>query len=61
MRKEVQVFKRDKIAEVVRVFMDSKSVERIEMMTRAKKLQKVCQESVIEGGLAYLMPLLKKL
>nr|GEU98384.1 UDP-glycosyltransferase 87A1-like [Tanacetum cinerariifolium] len=53
MRKEVQVFRRDKIAEVVRVFMDSKSVDRIEMMARAKKLQKVCQESVGEGGSAY--------
>ncbi|PWA39989.1 UDP-glucuronosyl/UDP-glucosyltransferase [Artemisia annua] len=53
MRKEAQVFKRDKIAEVVRVFMDSKSVERIEMMERAKKLQKACQDSVAEGGSAY--------
>ncbi|PWA54836.1 UDP-glucuronosyl/UDP-glucosyltransferase [Artemisia annua] len=53
MRKEVRVFKRDQIAQVVRMFMDSKSVERIEMMERVNKLQKVCQESVVEDGSAY--------
>ncbi|PWA44916.1 UDP-glucuronosyl/UDP-glucosyltransferase [Artemisia annua] len=52
MRKEVEVFKRDKIAELVRQFTDSESVERIEMMERAKKLQDICQSSVNKGGSA---------
>ncbi|XP_071720714.1 UDP-glycosyltransferase 87A1-like [Rutidosis leptorrhynchoides] len=50
MKKEVGGFKRDEIAKVVRRFMDSKSVERIEMMERSKGVQKVCRESVVEGG-----------
>ena len=53
MRKEVRVFKRDQIAQVVRAFMDSKSVERIEMMERVNNVQKVCQQSVVEDGSAY--------
>lgn len=53
MRKEVEVFKRDKIAELVRQFMNLESVERIEMMERSKKLQDICQSSVTEGGSAY--------
>lgn len=45
IRKEVRGIERDKIAEVVRKFMDSKSVERLGMMERVKKVQEICQES----------------
>lgn len=53
MREKVGVFKRDKIAERIRRFMDPSSVERIRMMERSKELQNVCEESVVEGGSAY--------
>ncbi|CAH1417895.1 unnamed protein product [Lactuca virosa] len=44
-RKEMRGIERDKIAEVVRKFMDSKSVQRLGMMERVKKVQEICQES----------------
>ncbi|KAK9048131.1 hypothetical protein SSX86_032906 [Deinandra increscens subsp. villosa] len=49
VREKVGVFKRDKIAMIVREFMDSKSVARMEMMERAKEFRRICQESVGEG------------
>lgn len=50
IRKEIGGIKRDEIAEVVREFMDSKSGVRIGMMKRVKKVQEICQGSVVEGG-----------
>ncbi|KAI3820250.1 hypothetical protein L1987_07794 [Smallanthus sonchifolius] len=50
VREKVGDFRRDGIAKIVREFMDSTSVSRVEMMERAKELQRVCQESVGEGG-----------
>ncbi|KAI3526501.1 hypothetical protein L1887_05757 [Cichorium endivia] len=49
VRKEMGGIKRDDIANVVREFMDAKSVERLGMMERAKKIHEICQ-SVVEGG-----------
>ncbi|XP_076934079.1 UDP-glycosyltransferase 87A2-like [Bidens hawaiensis] len=51
VREKVEEFNREKIAKIVREFMDSESVVRIEMMARAKELQVICQESVGESGL----------
>ncbi|KVI03801.1 UDP-glycosyltransferase 87A1-like [Cynara cardunculus var. scolymus] len=52
-RTEMGGFKRrDEIAEVVRRFMDSESVERIGMMERAEKLREICRDSVGDGGSA---------
>ncbi|KAI3787899.1 hypothetical protein L2E82_00400 [Cichorium intybus] len=50
VRKGTGGIKRDEIAKVVREFMDSKSVERLEVMEGTKKVQEICRESVVEGG-----------
>lgn len=50
MREKVRVFKRDEIANIVRGFMDSSSVSRIEMTKRVKEFRRVCEESVGKDG-----------